>query len=135
MRNSEHRIRVVAAVIAIDGRYLVCQRPHAKRHGGLWEFPGGKVAEGESDLLAVRRELLEELGVEVREIGRELFTAADPDSIFDIAFIETVIAGEPRCIEHVAIEWATADGLHELDLAPTDRRFVDTALPRLDRRR
>jgi 8-oxo-dGTP pyrophosphatase MutT (NUDIX family) len=48
---------VVAAVIERDGRLLVCQRPAHKRHGGLWEFPGGKCDPGESDAEAARREL------------------------------------------------------------------------------
>jgi hypothetical protein len=47
-------IRVLASVIERDQRLLVCRRPLHKRHGGLWEFPGGKVREGESDLEAVR---------------------------------------------------------------------------------
>ncbi len=49
-------IRVLASVIERDHRLLVCRRPLHKRHGGLWEFPGGKVREGESDLEAARRE-------------------------------------------------------------------------------
>ncbi len=47
------KVRVVAAVIEKDGKVLVCQRPTHKRHGGLWEFPGGKVERGESDFEAV----------------------------------------------------------------------------------
>ena len=49
--------RVVASVIEVDGKLLVCQRPAHKRHGGLWEFPGGKIEPGESDFEAVEREL------------------------------------------------------------------------------
>lgn len=62
-------IRVVASVIEHEGRLLVCKRPAHKRHGGLWEFPGGKVEPEESDFKAVERELEEELGVRVREVG------------------------------------------------------------------
>ncbi|HSG49130.1 MAG TPA: NUDIX domain-containing protein, partial [Longimicrobiales bacterium] len=54
-------IPVIAAVIHRDGRYLVGRRPDDKRHGGLWEFPGGKLDPGESWLEAARRELSEEL--------------------------------------------------------------------------
>ena len=60
-------LTVVAGLIYKDGRLLVCQR----RPGGAfplkWEFPGGKVEKGESDIDALRRELREELAVEVRE--------------------------------------------------------------------
>jgi 8-oxo-dGTP diphosphatase len=62
-------IRVLASVIERDHRLLVCRRPLDKRHGGLWEFSGGKVREGESDLEAARRELREELAVEVTGVG------------------------------------------------------------------
>ncbi|MCK7504065.1 MAG: NUDIX domain-containing protein [Desulfobacterales bacterium] len=57
-------IHVIAAVIRRDGRYLVGRRPDGKRHGGLWEFPGGKVDPGESRLEAAHRELGEELGMQ-----------------------------------------------------------------------
>ena len=59
------RLRVVAAAIFDDaGRVLIAQRPEGKHMAGWWEFPGGKVAYGESDAEALVRELREELGVE-----------------------------------------------------------------------
>ena len=48
-------MRVLAAVVRRDDRYLVCRRPAHKRHGGLWEFPGGKIHAGETLLGAARR--------------------------------------------------------------------------------
>jgi 8-oxo-dGTP pyrophosphatase MutT (NUDIX family) len=59
---------VLAAVIRRQDRYLVCRRPAHKRHGGLWEFPGGKLEPGETLLEAARRELREELGAEVSDL-------------------------------------------------------------------
>lgn len=59
-------------MIRRDGRYLVCRRPAQKRHGGLWEFPGGKIDDGESLLDAARRELAEELSINVIEVGATL---------------------------------------------------------------
>ena len=56
-------VRVLAAVIKRNERYLICKRPENKRHGGLWEFPGGKIEIGESNFEAAVRELREELGV------------------------------------------------------------------------
>ena len=88
-------IRVVAAVIADGDRLLVCQRPPHKRHGGLWEFPGGKREPGETDAEAAGRELREELGVMATEVGAELFAARDPDSPYLIAFLPVRIAGAP----------------------------------------
>jgi len=63
---SSNRLEVVAAVITgADGRFLLGQRPAGKVYAGYWEFPGGKVEAGESPLAALKRELHEELGIEV----------------------------------------------------------------------
>jgi mutator protein MutT len=118
-------IRVIAAVVSRGDELLVCQRPLEKRHGGLWEFPGGKCEPGESDAAAARRELYEELGVEVAEIGEAEFTIADPGSPFLIVFVPVRIAGEPRCHEHIALKWGRLSDLAGLHLAPSDRRFVE----------
>jgi len=71
---------VLAAVVQREDRFLICQRPAHKRHGGLWEFPGGKLEPGETHEHAARRELAEELDVAVRTVGRMLFSIADPGS-------------------------------------------------------
>ena len=118
-------IRVVAAVLARGNELLVCQRPFQKRHGGLWEFPGGKVEPNESDAEALRRELREELGVSVTSVGAEQFAMHDDGSPFLIAFIPTQVSGEPTCHEHIALRWGTPHELAHLPLAPSDRRFVE----------
>jgi 8-oxo-dGTP diphosphatase len=121
---------VLAAVIQRDGTYLVCQRPSHKRHGGLWEFPGGKVEPGETYFQAARRELAEELGVRALSVGDVIFSATDPGSEFRIDFVPTITEGEPQCLEHSALKWLPPHDLHALDLAPGDRRFVDVILSR-----
>jgi mutator protein MutT len=118
------KIRVVASVIERGDRLLVCQRPAHKRHGGLWEFPGGKVEDGESDFAAVARELEEELGVRVLGVGGEEFSMADPGSHFVIVFLPVEIEGEPRCLEHAALAWVTEEDLLSLALAPSDLRYA-----------
>ena len=117
-------IRVVAAVIRRDGRLLVCQRPAHKRHGGLWEFPGGKLEAGESAFDGARRELAEELDVTVQTVGDVEFSIHDPGSPFVIEFHPVEIAGNPRCIEHTAHAWVTPQELLTLPLAPSDRQFA-----------
>ena len=113
-------------------RLLICQRPSHKRHGGLWEFPGGKVEPNESDEAAARRELAEELGVHVESVGDPDFGIADPDSPFLIVFVPTTITGEPTCHEHTALAWLTLAELTKLPLAPSDRRYVEFLLARDD---
>jgi mutator protein MutT len=121
---STPKIRVIASVIERDGRYLVAQRPPEKRHGGLWEFPGGKFEPGETVLEAAERELAEEMNVQVISVGEMLFAIDDPGSHFIIEFHPTTIEGEPSCLEHSALRWGTVDELLPLELAPSDRRFV-----------
>lgn len=119
-------VPVVAAVVRRGGRYLLGRRPEHKRHGGLWEFPGGKLHEGEDFLAAARRELAEELDLEALGVGVELAAFADPDSSFRIHFVEVEVAGTPRPHEHTAVGWYTPAELADLELAPADRAFADT---------
>lgn len=118
-------IDVLAAVIRRSNQFLVCQRPSHKRHGGLWEFPGGKFESRETALDAARRELWEELGVDVTFVEESLFSVHDPESPFVIHFVPTDIRGEPACLEHSAHKWADLGELMKIDLAPSDRRFVE----------
>ena len=127
-------IRVIAAVIRRGDEYLVCQRPTSKRHGGLWEFPGGKCEDGESDLDAARRELGEELGVDVVRAAEPLFSAHDEGSPYVIVFVPAEIAGEPIAREHTAIRWSTAADLESLALAPSDTRFAELCIRGQDAR-
>jgi len=122
------QILVLAAVIRRGERYLVARRPKEKRHGGLWEFPGGKVEPREDTSEALRRELREELAVELESVGGSVFSMVDPGSVFRIEFIEVSIRGDPQCLEHECLAWASVAELREMTLAPSDRCFVE-ALP------
>ncbi len=121
-------VRVIACVVSRQDQLLVCQRPLSKRHGGLWEFPGGKVESGESDEATARRELLEELGVEMVASRGSEFSIQDPDSPFEIVFLAVSIHGEPRCHEHTGLRWGTPAQLLSLPMAPSDRCFLDHLL-------
>lgn len=123
-------VRVIACVISRNDEFLVCQRPPSKRHGGLWEFPGGKVEPGESDEAAAKRELLEELGVQMIEASESNFSMSDPDSPYVIVFMPVSIRGMPCCTEHIDLQWGTPDQLATLPLAPSDRSFVNHLLGR-----
>jgi 8-oxo-dGTP diphosphatase len=120
-------IRVIAAVIRRGGCMLLCKRPVHKRHGGLWEFPGGKVETGESLLQAAQRELEEELELQATSVGELLFECRDPGSAFVIQFVEVAIVGEPVAVEHDEVRWVTLDQAEMLELAPADSAFVRSA--------
>ena len=118
-------VHVLAAVIERDGHLLICQRPMSKRHGGLWEFPGGKLEPAESWAEAAHREMAEELDVEVRSVGQPVFSVHDEGSPFEISFVPIEIAGEPRPLEHEDLRWLTIQDLLGLRLAPSDRIFAE----------
>ena len=121
-------IRVVAAVIRNDNHLLLGQRPQHERHGGLWEFPGGKIEPDETAYQAIARELNEEMALVVTGIGDCLHSVQDPGSVFKIEFTETFASGEARAIEHQSIGWFTLAELKEMNLAPSDRLFLDHLL-------
>jgi mutator protein MutT len=121
----DSEVRVLAAVLEdTDGRLLLCRRPIHKRHGGLWEFPGGKIEAGESPLDAARRELREELHLSVESVDDLLFSSQDPGSHFVIEFYRVVATGVPNPTEHSEIARVRRDELLALTLAPSDERFA-----------
>ena len=124
MKDGTNLIPVIATVIIKESTYLLCQRPEHKRHGNLWEFPGGKIKEGESFEDAAGRELKEELEVKLKSIRNLLYTAQDPDSPYLIYFVETEISGKPKIIEHQEVGWFGLTDLQKLPLAPADAEFV-----------
>lgn len=126
-------VPVAAAVIRRADRFLLGLRPAHKRHGGLWEFPGGKLREQETIAAAVRRELAEELRVRVRYVGRVLFEARDPGSPFLVRFVEVELDPNrtPSPVEHKALAWLTVAELVNHPLAPSDARFVAEHLRKL----
>jgi 8-oxo-dGTP diphosphatase len=121
-------IYVVAAVIQRDDTYLICRRPEEKRHGGLWEFPGGKFDNEETAFEAVARELTEELGVNTVSVGPLLYSVHDAASPFVIQFYPVQISGEPEALEHSELAWVSAEQIRGCELAPSDRAFVSAFL-------
>ncbi len=118
------QILVVAAVIRRADRVLLGRRPDHKRHGGLWEFPGGKIDNGETEFDALTRELLEEFGVETISVGNVVYECPDRGSPFLVRFFDVGIRGKLDPTEHTEIGWFEPESLATLGLAPCDARFV-----------
>jgi 8-oxo-dGTP diphosphatase len=116
-------VEVAAAVlIRSDGAVLLAQRPASKVYSGYWEFPGGKVEPGEPVAEALKREIREELGI---EIGRaypwitRVFTY--PHATVRLHFYRVhVWRGEPRALEHQAIAWQRPDAIKLDPLLPAN---------------
>jgi 8-oxo-dGTP diphosphatase len=119
---------VVAALIEADGKLLVCQRRRTDSFGLMWEFPGGKLEQGETPPEALARELQEELGV-AAQIGPEIFRTRHQyselgDAIDLIFFSATVTPADIRNQAFETMEWRRPQTLHELNFLPADREFV-----------
>lgn len=124
---SEPFITVVAAALGdMQGRWLMHRRPPGKHHGGLWEFPGGKVERLEMPAEALMRELAEELGIACRaEHCRPAgFAETDPAAggrrIVILLYSLTRWEGEPRSLEGGAVGWFTPAQILALDKPPLD---------------
>ncbi|MFZ0885339.1 MAG: NUDIX domain-containing protein [Candidatus Acidiferrales bacterium] len=119
---------VVAGVIESEGKILVCQRRRGDTFELMWEFPGGKLQEGETLAEGLARELREELGVEA-EVGAELFRTqhrytelSEPIELIFLA--ATVDPLQIRNIVFESMEWRVASSLGELNFLPADREFI-----------
>lgn len=129
-RRRARPVVLVAAVALIDdeGRVLVAQRPEGKHLAGLWEFPGGKVATGETPEAALVRELKEELDIDVAETCLSPLTfASHPYENFHLlmpVFGCRVWSGVPRPLEGQAIRWVRPSRLGELAMPPADVPLV-----------
>lgn len=121
------RLRVVAAALFdADGRVLIAQRPDGKHMAGWWEFPGGKVASGESDADALVRELREELGVE-SHAHRVITTMSHeyPDRVVDlILWHASLVSGEPRGLDGQQLKWVDCQSLGSERLLPADLPLI-----------
>lgn len=120
------QFRVVAALIRKDGKVLLTQRWPGRHLGLTWEFPGGKVEEGEEDLEALERELREELGVTAK-IGSCCFETRHgygSREVHLLIFRCKLLQGTPRAIDVKAMEWADIATLMDRKFPPADLLFV-----------
>lgn len=116
------QIHVVGAVITRDGLVMCAQRGHEGNLPGLWEFPGGKIEQGESKQAALAREIAEELGCTV-EVGDEVTTTTHEYEFGEVTlttFYCSLVSGTPTPTEHAAITWLRPDELHTIAWAPAD---------------
>jgi len=130
-KNPTWLLVVAAALFHADGRVLMHRRPPEKQHGGLWEFPGGKVEPGESDLSALVRECAEELGVVILPqsfVGEVLLDGVvgggAPGASTLRVWWARLAGGQPVAHEHAQLRWVRADELQALDWIPADRPLL-----------
>ena len=121
-------IEVVAAVIFREGKVLCVQRPQNSKEyiSSKWEFPGGKVEHGEDGIQALKREIFEELHIEIQNI-EFLMTVEHTYPDFHLvmhAYTCEISLGEPVLTEHVDLKWLSVEELDQLDWAAADIPIV-----------
>ncbi len=116
---------VSAAVIERNDAFLLTRRPAGTHLAGYWEFPGGKRHRGESPEECLRREMREELAVEV-EVGRPLVTSrhAYPDRTVELRFFRCTLVGEPVPQLGQEMRWVARGDLATMHLPPADEALV-----------
>ena len=120
-----NRLVVVAAVIERDDYFLVTRRQDGVHLAGFWEFPGGKVADGESHSSALRREIQEELDVDVVVRDRLLETSHEyPERIVELFFYRCDLLGTPRPLIGQEMAWVGRRELPSLNFPPADDELI-----------
>jgi 8-oxo-dGTP diphosphatase len=120
-------ILVVAGILLRGDRILICQRRRSDAYGLQWEFPGGKVEDGEALPAALRREMEEELAIQA-EVGAEVFRRRHryPDRYVEVIFFAMAsYGGEVRNRVFEAIAWAPRAKLSEYNFLEADRELVN----------
>jgi 8-oxo-dGTP diphosphatase len=130
MAKKDVTLIVVAAALAdAEGRVLLQRRPDGKAMAGLWEFPGGKLEEGERSEAALARELEEELGIEVDEVALEpaAFVSADNGgrNMLLLLYLCRTWRGEPAPLHASALAWVQPREMASLPMPPADVPLVE----------
>lgn len=120
------KIEVVAAIIYKDGAYFATQRGYGEFEG-MWEFPGGKIEPGESREVALKREIQEELGVDI--IIENLLCTTEYDyTSFHLTmhcYLCSVTSDEMELREHKSASWLTSETLDSVEWLPADKEVIE----------
>ena len=119
-------IIVTAAVLRQGETVLITRRPPQSKHGGLWEFPGGKLDPNETPQEGLRRELREELGIdsEIGDIFEVVYFRYPQVPVLILAYECRHLAGAIRNIEVSEHRWVPVADLHRYDILPADAPII-----------
>mgnify|MGYP003510559294 FL=1 len=120
------KIEVVAAILHRDGAYFATQRGYGEFEG-MWEFPGGKIEPGESREVALKREIQEELGIDIT-IDKFLCTTEYDYPSFHLTmhcYLCSIETGEVELREHMSAQWLTVELLDSVEWLPADKEVID----------
>jgi len=124
---SSQPIQVAAGLIVSEGRYLITRRKAGVHLGGFWEFPGGKREPGESLEDCLRREVREELGVEITAPTLFRVVRHDyPEKSVELHFFRcAILDGQARPLGCEDLRWVAPEDLASVELPPADRPLIE----------
>ena len=120
-------INVVAAIIIKDNKIFICQRGPGRSLAGYYEFPGGKIENGETHQQALIREIKEELKSEI-SVDKYFMTVEHDYETFHLTmhtYLCTLLSGELILSEHANKAWCFPNELEKYEFAPADKPIID----------
>lgn len=126
---------VAAALVDADGRVLMQRRRRDREHGGLWEFPGGKVEADETPTQSLCREIAEELALVIEAADLVPVAFADQPDLPHVILLYMCRKwrGEPRCLDGEEIAWFAPEDILGLDMPPLDVPLAQALLNQVKR--
>jgi len=131
IRKEKITVHAVAGLLMRDGKLLVAERPEGKPYSGYWEFPGGKVEDGEDSATAMKRELNEELGIEAVQLEHcfdHLHPYPDKTVLLELWRI-TEFKGEPKGQENQVLRWVDYNEMLHLQLLEGNLAIISELKP------
>lgn len=116
-------IEVVAAILEKENKIFIAKKREGKPLAGLWEFPGGKIEEGETPEESLIRELMEEMNIKVRVneyVGESIYDYGDGKVISLKGFTAEIIEGDIKLTDHDEYKWVTLEEICNYRIAPAD---------------
>ncbi|MBN1907509.1 MAG: 8-oxo-dGTP diphosphatase MutT [Deltaproteobacteria bacterium] len=121
------KIVVTAAIIRHDGKILITERPGGRHLEGLWEFPGGKKEAGEGLEECVKREIREEIGIDINPYELLLTVTHEYETkIVELyAFLCSLVSGTPAPLEGQKMQWVDPEELTLYQFPPPDQKIIE----------
>ena len=121
-------IKVVAAILQKEDKILIARKKQGKPLAGYFEFPGGKIEEGETPEESLIRELMEEMNIKIavkEYIGESVYDYGNNKVISLLGYTAEIIDGEIKLSDHDIYEWGTLEQINNYKIAPADIPLIN----------